>query len=174
MHFSIGFVAESFPKRSVDSVCSLALDLDNVYSVLNEKSDVMALWPREDGMNCDSHGCLSKGSICAPRGDDTLVIFSVYDTDGDEFDITGAAEIVFIAADTINGTVRIDKRLTTSGVQISTNGYQFSVDLDSVDTEALVHRHNYYEVQVTTSSGDKKTVSSGILLSENTMIKDLA
>lgn len=124
-------------------------------------------------MNCNDYGCIASDAICAPRGDDVRVIVSVFDTDGDEFDIVGATEIVFAVADVKGGAVRIAKRLTLGDISISTNGFQFIVTITDADTESLVRVKNYYEAQVTTSSGLKKTVSAGLFRSDDTIIKDL-
>lgn len=123
--------------------------------------------------SCGCGGCIRRGNICAPKGDDALIVFSIYDTDGDEFDLTGAAEIVFMVADEYDGEVRFVKRLTDAQIQISTNGYQFAVTVTDEDTADLIRVNNYYEVQVTTSAGLKKTVSAGNFEATNTMIRGL-
>lgn len=143
----------------------------------------MAFWPRGSDCDCCRNGvsCIHRGSICAPRGDDTRIIFSVFDNDGDEFDIMGASEIVFIVADGEvvggnvypGGAVLIEKRLTTGGVSLAGSGYEFVVDVDAADTAALNQTRLYYEAQVTTSAGLKKTVSAGIFRAENTMIRNI-
>ncbi len=123
--------------------------------------------------NCHDDICIKLGSLCVPRGDDALVVFSIYDTDGDEFDLTGASEIVFAVSDDKQGQVRIVKRLTEGDIQISTNGYQLSFTLTDEDSVLPVNRTNYYEVQVTTSGGLKRTVSAGVYRAEKTIIKDI-
>lgn len=164
IHFSIGFVAYASPRRPIVSICAVALD----------RSEVDAVWPREDGMTCDCETvCISTGVICAPRGDDVRVLVSVRDTDGDEFDVFGASEIVFVAADELNGEIRFVKRLSAGDISVSTNGWQFVVNITDEDTASLVKIKNYYEIQVTTSDGLKKTVSAGLLRSNDTLIKDL-
>ncbi len=170
-HFSIGFVIESSPKRPIVSVCARATD----------RVEVDATWPRYSGDYCMcgskfcrcADDCIKPGVICGPKGDDVYVIFSVYDTDCDEFDVYGASEIVFAVADRKGGTVRFVKRLTEGDIQISTNRYQFMVTITDEDTAALVNQSNYYEVQITTSDGLKKTVSSGIFRATDTIIKDI-
>ena len=122
---------------------------------------------------CDCQGCISKGTICAPKGDDTRVLFSVFDDDGDEYDISGATEIVFIVADSPNGEIRIVKRLTPGGVVISTNGYQFHLMITASQSASLPKGKRYYEAQITTSTGLKKTVSQGVFRATETRIKDL-
>lgn len=127
-------------------------------------------------MNCGCHqsACIPPGHVCAPAGDDLRVLFSVYDTDGDEYDLTGADEIVFAVADYKGGTVRIVKRLSDGDIAISTNGYQFLVYLTGDDTAEPVRRKNYYEVRVTSDTGENKTVSQGVYDATRTMIKDIA
>ena len=132
-------------------------------------------------MSCNCGGCISRGLICIPRGDDTSILFDVRDDDGDEFDISGASEIVFIVAGGEvtsgnmgpGGELLIDKRLSDGEIVIAGTGFQFVVEIIAADTINFTSRDNYYEVKVTTSSGLKKTVSSGLFISENTMIKDI-
>lgn len=126
-----------------------------------------------DCTNCDN--CPTTGTICVPRGDSRLIVFTVRENDcqGDFFDISAATEIVFIVADEYGGTVRITKRLSNGGIQISTNDYQFSLTVTSADTGALVRASNYYEARVTTSGGNNVTVSAGVFKSPNTMIRSI-
>lgn len=106
---------------------------------------------------------------------------SVFDTDDDEFDLTGSSEIVFIVAtgEIIGGnmypggTVLIEKSLSDGEIVIAGNRYQFVIDVSDTDTADLPKTKLYYEMQVTTSGGLKKTVSAGIFNAENTMIKDI-
>lgn len=165
MHFSIGFVSYGNPRRPVVAVCGRYTD----------RWEVDGYWPRDDGMNCGcDETCIKPGSICAPQGDDVLVLFSIFDTDGDEFDLTGATEIVMAVADERGGVVRFIKRMSAGDITISTNGYQFTVIITDGDTVLPILRKNYYEVQVTNSAGLKKTVSAGSYIATKTIIKDLA
>ena len=187
MHFSIGFVAHATPRRAVQAVCGRASDnwpvdarLADVWKVDARYAaiwNVTGYWPREDGLNmsceCEDTGCIKLGVICAPQGDDVRVLFSVYDTDGDEFDISGATEIVFLVAAERGGVVYFTKRLSLGQAGISTNGYQFWVDVTDTDSVLPIARVNYYEAQVTTSAGLKKTVSAGSYIATKTAIKDL-
>lgn len=132
-------------------------------------------------MSCGGGRCVSRGFICVPRGDDMSILFSVYDDDGDEFDISRASEIKFIVAAgvwiggniTPGGTVLVEKRLSTGGVTKAGTGFQFVVDIVGADTAAFTQTNNYYEVRVETSGGNAKTVSAGLFKSENTMIKGI-
>lgn len=187
MHFSIGFVAHDRPRRAFQAVCGGLNDnwkvdarLADVWKVSSRYTDtwnVTGYWPREDGLNmsceCEDTGCIKLGVVCAPQGDDTRVLISVYDTDGDEFDISGATEIVFLVAAERGGVVYFTKRLSLGQAGISTNGYQFWVDVTAADSVIPIARVNYYEVQVTTSAGLKKTVSAGSYIATKTAIKDL-
>jgi len=125
------------------------------------------------GLTCET--CPPKGYICVPRGDDLLVVFTVRENDcaGDLFEIGGASEIVFIVADEFGGTIRITKKLSTSGITISTNLYQFYFTITAAESETLVRNKNYFECQVTSAAGTKKTVVTGILEAPDTMIKDI-
>lgn len=162
-HFSIGFVVEASPRKPVISECA----------VFQDRYEIMTIWPRENGHYCVDSGCVEPGALCVPRGDDAYIIFSVYDTDGDEFDISGATEIIFAVADFHGGEVRFVKRLTDGDIQISTNMYQFMVTVTGSDTASLVRAHNYYEARITTSAGLRKTVSAGLFMSTDTIIKDI-
>lgn len=160
--FSIGFVKYSSPRRWWVAECGKGVN----------QWPVTAVWNRNDNC-CGPQDCLSRGSICAPTGDAFSVLFSIYDNDGDEFDLSGAQEIVFAVADKVDGTVRFVKSMTDGGIVISTNGYQFAVYLDSEDTSSVVQRRNYYEARVTDSAGRHKTVSVGAFIAPKTMIKDI-
>lgn len=129
-----------------------------------------------------NEGCVPRGFICAPRGDDAKIVFDVYDEDGDEYDLTGATQIAFVVAAgrDFGGyvmhsgfPVHIVKRLTTGGVTILPSLYQFEVNLSSAETGALPVAHLYYEARVTNSSGKSRTVSLGNFHSTPTMIKDI-
>lgn len=163
--FSIGFVVYASPRRVTVSECARAV-ID---------WPVTATWARDDGMNCGCgpDECVSRGYICAPQGDDVAVLFSVLDQDGDEFDISGATEIVFAVADERGGLVRFVKTLTDGDIVASTNGYQFRVYLTGDDTNLPVKKVNYYEARVTNSAGEHKTVSAGAYIATRTIIKDL-
>ena len=132
-------------------------------------------------MSCGCGGCVTGGGICVPRGDDTTVIFYVYDSDDSQYDISGATEIVFIVAEGVvvggnigpGGAVLIEKRLSLGEIVIAGTLFQFTVAIDAADTTGFAISRNYYEVQVTTSSGLKKTVANGVFTSQNTMIKDI-
>ena len=181
---SIGFVAYGRPRRPVYQECGSFNVYWEVFASIAApwkvdarvyQNRVSAIWPRGDLMacGCDVNACVKPGSVCAPSGDDSAILFSVYDMDGDEFDLNGATEIVFAVADYAGGAVRFVKRLTDDEIVISTNGYQFIVYIDSEDSVMPVRKSNYYEVQVTTSDGLKRTVSAGSYIATPTIIKDL-
>lgn len=132
-------------------------------------------------MSCGCGSCISRGFICAPRGDDVKVLVSVMNPSGQEYDISGASEIVFVVASGEwvggniypGGTVDFEKTLTDGDIQIAGTGYQFLVDIKGADTANLDVTQRYYEVRVTSSSGENSTVSHGIFSAQNTMIKDI-
>lgn len=128
--------------------------------------------------DCQSSACETcppRGFICVPKGDDCVVVMTVKenDCDGEYFDISGASEIVFVVADELGGTVRITKKMSLAEVSISTNLYQFYFTVTASNTAALVRQSNYFECQVTSAAGLKKTVLTGIFKATDTMIKDL-
>ena len=163
--FSIGFVVYASPRRATVSECARAVT----------EWAVAATWSRDNGMSCGCgpNECVSRGYVCAPQGDDVAVLFSVLDQDGDEFDISGAEQIVFAVADERGGMVRLVKTLTDGDIVLSTNGYQFRVYLTAEDTNLPVKKVNYYEVRVTNSEGEHKTVSAGAYIATRTIIKDV-
>lgn len=175
IHLSIGFTLDDSPRKAYVAECGIA----------NVESHVSGIWSREKGcgmgVNCSCGGCISRGAICVPRGDDRRVIFSVKDSDGDEYDISGASEIVFIIAEGLNmsgnvypgGSVIVEKRLTTGGIVLAGTGYQFVVLLDTVDTADLPAMRMYYEARITSAGGEQYTISNGLFLSQDTMIKDI-
>lgn len=174
MHFSIGFVVEGHPRKPVVSVCAGVIADHELYASVTNSVAVDAYWPRDDGMTCGiGSGCIQSGDICVPRGDDVSVIFSVYDEDGDEFDLKGAQEIVFAVGDAVGGPVRFVKRMSLGEITIGGSMYQFMVAVTGADTDTLYLKNSYYEVRVTTSTGLNKTVSAGVFKSERTLIKEV-
>ncbi len=123
-------------------------------------------------MCCD---CPPRSTICIPRGDALRVIVDVRENtcDGDLYDLGGVSEIVFVAADELGGEYRIVKRMSTGGVSVSTNGYQFYFTIASAESASLTRNNNYFEIRVTTAGGAPKTVLCGVLSSPQTMAKDL-
>lgn len=172
IHFSVGFVVENRPGVSVVNLCG----------GVNLGVRVLATWPTGNDCGCGYSpcGCIRRGVLCIPRGDDVRVVVDVFDSDGDEFDLDGLTGAVFVVADGDRiagdmypgGSVKIEKQLG-DGIQLAGTGYQLVVTMSSAETASLPRRNLYYEIQVTTSDGLKKTVSAGLFLAESTMIKDL-
>lgn len=121
-------------------------------------------------MSCNCEGCISRATLCIGGDNDKRFLFSVYDENGDEVDISDAQEILFTVSDgvivggnlTAGGTVRIEKRLSDSEIVIAGTGYQFIVDIEPADTDDLVQNNNYWDASVTISSGEVYTVKAGI------------
>jgi hypothetical protein len=118
--------------------------------------------------------CPPTAELCMPNGDGGMFLFVVRDQDGDFFDLTGAAEITFLVADTLGGTVRILKTLSDGDIEISGTGRDFHLTLTRDDTTDLVRIKNYFEATVLTTGGIHHTVVSGIFRAPETMNKDLA
>lgn len=163
--FSIGFVVSDSPGTSVSGLCATAI----------VEWPVRAIWKVGGFMNCgcDDIGCIQPGYICAPSGDDLRVVVSVYDQDGDEYDLSGATEIVFAVYDQKGGQFRFAKRLSDGEVVLAGTMFQAVIYLTDDDTILPVRVKNYYEVRVTNSAGEHKTVSAGLYRAERTMNKDL-
>lgn len=125
--------------------------------------------------NSGCETCPPRGYICVPRGDSLRVVVPVHenDCDGDLMDISGASEIVFAASDEIGGVVRFTKKLSTGGVSISTNDYEFSFVITAANSDSLVRHTNYFEIRITSAAGETKTVMAGVLKSPETIIKDI-
>lgn len=132
-------------------------------------------------MSCGCGGCISRGFICSPRGDDIKVLVSVMSSEGQEYDITGASEIVLVVATGEwvggniypGGTVDFEKKMSDGDIQIAGTGYQFLVSISGSDTADMDTTQRYYEIRITSSAGENSTISSGVFFAENTMIKDL-
>ena len=122
---------------------------------------------------CSGDTCPPSGEICVPAGDGCLLVFSVYDEDGDLFDISGSVEITFLVATSREGTVVFSKTMTGGDIAIAGNDYQFSLTVFRADTELLINQKNYYEATVETSGGIHKTVSAGVFSAPKTLNKDL-
>lgn len=113
--------------------------------------------------------CISRQELCIGAGNHKRFLFSVFDSDGDEMDISGATEIVMRVSDGewiggslyASNTQRFEKRLTDGEVTIAGTGYQFIIDITPADTDLLVMRLNYYDVTVHTSSGMIYTIKAG-------------
>ena len=128
--------------------------------------------------NCSCLGCVGRGLICVPRGNAKILVVSVMDTDGDEFDISTSSEITFMVSDGVElsgnmgpgGPVRFTKLLSAGQIIISTNMYQFRVVINNADTLLLSKERNYYEIQVTAANGRRYTVGAGLFLSQATQI----
>ena len=164
MIFSIGFVLEKSPKRQFETICS------NAYT----EQEIKVTWDRSvmcNGNNGCCGECVSRQLLCIADGNSKRFIFSVFDEKGDEFDISDIEDIVFSVSDGVmmaggmyaGGTIRFEKKLSTTGITLAGTGYQFIVDISPADLEGLVNRDNYFEATLTTSSGNVYTVKAGIL-----------
>lgn len=183
IHFSIGFVIENRPRTPVEGVCGKAYTeayVDGIASVQRELSaiasvvsEIICQWDID--MACDKDSgccgeCIDRELLCIGSGNDKTFLFSVFDQDGDEFDISAASEIVFSVSDgvivggniTAGGTVRFTKKMSLSEITIAGTGYQFLLDISPSDTDPLVNRDYYWDATVTTSAGKSYTVKSGV------------
>lgn len=131
-------------------------------------------------MSCGCNGCIPRQTLCMGRGNSKRFLFSVLDSDGDEFDVSSAAAIEFVISDGVwlsgnlgaGGIRRVVKSLTAGGVTIAGTGYQFAVDVTPADTGLLVNENNYWDVTVTNSAGGVYTVSAGIFRVIDTSLGD--
>jgi hypothetical protein len=121
-------------------------------------------------MSCNCGGCISRQLLCIGLNNNKSFLFSVLDENGDEVDISAASEILFTVSDGViigsnleaGGTVRFEKRLSDGDIIVAGTGYQFMVDITPADTELPVKSDSYWDVTVTTSSGNTYTVKAGI------------
>lgn len=164
IHFSIGFVIESMPRSQFESVCA------DVYAI----QEISAQWVRSevcgDRIGCCDE-CIPRELICVGENNSKRFLFSVFEyKTNDEFDISGASDIVFTVSDGVSmsgnlyagGAIKIEKKLSEGDVILAGTGYQFIVDINPSDTALLEYRDNYWDVTVTTSGGDVYTVKAGI------------
>lgn len=183
IHFSIGFVIEDRPRRQVDAVCGRAIVETAVNGFANAVrsvgaravvyKEVICNWV-VNSMCDDNNGCcgecIDRELICVGLGNSKRFLFSIFDQDGDEFDITAASEIVFSVSDgvmvggniTAGGTERLTKKLSLSEITIAGTGYQFMLDISPSDTDPLVNRDYYWDATVTTGAGNVYTVKAGV------------
>lgn len=117
----------------------------------------------------------ARGVICVPRGDAMRVVVDVRENtcDGELFDISSLSEIVFAVYDENGGANRIEKRLSTGGVTISTNDYQFYFTVTNAESASVVNQTSYFEITAFTASGLQKTILCGTFKSPETSNKDL-
>lgn len=121
-------------------------------------------------MTCSCGGCISRTVLCIGSGNDKRFLFSVFDDNNDEVDISASSEIVFSVSDgqliagnmNAGGIIRIEKRLSTGEVVLAGTGYQFLVNISPSDTELLMGLDNYFDATVTTSGGESYTVKAGL------------
>lgn len=121
--------------------------------------------------------CVKRTSICVPSGDYRRIVVSVYDTDGNAFDISSASNIVFLVSQgsTFNGSVfpgglDVFEKNLGNGITLAGTGYQYVVDIEPADTIDLIHRVHYFETAVVTTEG-KVTVLCGRFLVAPTQIE---
>lgn len=117
----------------------------------------------------------ARDCIVTPKGDDTTVVFSVYDKDGDEFDIIDSTEVNFfvqegrlVGGNMFSGGETLFYKNLSNGIAKLPTGYQVAVTISGSDTDDLVHTHMYYEINATIN-GQRKTIGAGLFLTPNTV-----
>lgn len=102
------------------------------------------------------------------RGDDLRVAITMRDQSGQVLDISGAAEIEYAVAASVQGPKLLSKTLANGGISI-TAPEVFTLDLTSADTGSLSPGVYYHEAQIQTSTGETYTALYGSL----TILTDL-
>jgi hypothetical protein len=91
------------------------------------------------------------------QGDDLRLIINVKDCSRSYVDISGATEITWSIARSVNSPALLTKTLTGGGVQIGNNHALF-LDLTDTETAALPTGSLYQEVEIINGSGLKATL----------------
>ena len=100
-------------------------------------------------------------------GDTKDVTVSVVDGDGSSVTLTGAT-IVWKMARKVDETALLTKTTTAGDITIS--GADFSFTLAASDTASLDAGQYYHEAEVTDSSSDVATVTTGIITIETDLV----
>ncbi|QDP55386.1 MAG: hypothetical protein Tp176DCM1853251_70 [Prokaryotic dsDNA virus sp.] len=107
-----------------------------------------------------------------PQHNDGRFVFTVYDENGDEEDITSVTEIEWIVARSRAGTPLLTKTLTGGGVQL-TGTASFYFDFADTDSGTLgVTGRLYHECRLTLSTGEHRTAFAGAFEHRNMVIGD--
>lgn len=113
--------------------------------------------------------CLKEISLCVGQHNDKPFLFTVRDQDGALVDISDAAQITFIVAESVSGQIYLTKTIG-SGVTIN-NANQFTVTLTDTETGTLPPGVLYCEVELTDSGGGRYTIGAGEFAVQDTRIR---
>lgn len=113
---------------------------------------------------------VATADICVPQHDAQDLYFDIVDDGGVAVDVSTASEIVWIIADAIDGTIRITKALTGTGLTLQTNS-RVKVELTSANMNMAAADY-YHELRITNVAGDPATVLKGTFTIEDTRIGD--
>lgn len=133
-----------------------------------EYQQLDALYAYENDMNIDIDEYPYRGLIIVPRGDSAMVRFSVYDEDGNPFDVSAALEIEFIVAADISSPVIYTRNL--SGGAITASGNTLTVFISSALSKLPINTKNYFELAVQLTDTQRRTVASGVYRAPDTVM----
>lgn len=127
-----------------------------------------ALYAEDNKMNIDIDEYPYRGLIIVPRGDSARVKFSVYDEDGNPFDVSTALEIEFIVAADTTSPVIYTRKL--SGGAITASGNTLTVLISSALSKLPMNNKNYFELAVQLTDTQRRTVASGVYRAPDTVL----
>lgn len=140
----------------------------NHIAVYVEYQQLDALYAEDNNMNIDIDEYPYRGLIIVPRGDSARVRFSVYDEDGNPFDVSAAIEIEFIVAADTSSPVIYTRKL--SGGAITASGNTLTVFISSDLSKLPMNNKNYFELAVQLTSTQRRTVASGVYRATDTVL----
>lgn len=101
--------------------------------------------------------------ITMKQGNDLRVIVRVLDQNGIPVDISGATQITWAVADTVDATTNTLTKTMTGGDITITGVDGFTFDITQADSAALALQSYYHEALVITAGGEAYTSLTGSL-----------
>lgn len=127
-----------------------------------------ALYAEDNNMNIDVDEYPYRGLIIVPRGDSARVKFSVYDEDGNPFDVSAALDIEFIVAADTSSPVIYTRKLSSGSITAS--GNTLTVLISSALSKLPMNNKNYFELAVQLTDTQRRTVASGVYRAPDTVL----
>lgn len=94
--------------------------------------------------------------------------FSVYDEDGNPFDVSTALEIEFIVAADTSSPVIYTRKLSSGTIGVS--GNTLTVFISSALSKLPMNNKNYFELAVQLTDTQRRTVASGVYRAPDTVL----
>ena len=127
-----------------------------------------AIYQEFSDVNIDIDEYPMRGTIIVPKGDAARVRFSVYDEDGDAFDLSTAVDVEFAVSIDQSSPIFLSKKLSTGGITVS--GNTFTVTITSANSKLPMHVRNYFEAAVQLTSTQRRTVAAGVYRAPDTIL----